>query len=483
MKKLFALLLCLSLLLLPGCQLQDLFQLATIVPPTGSEEDYRQWNDFIWKSKWGEECSVEIQRTYEDGSTEKIAVTYDKEKYTITDDAGTRSYAHLIYDRYAEEIDGYYHYGDYFFLTDDANLTFEKYRKSQSTSLKDHMELLLPTELVLGKVGIAGEVECYGNAPKKIENILSAIVNGTGYSQEYCRNSFFVTEYHSNHFFDGESESSKANFPLNRYDYDGNLLCSVEIPDWRTNKITEFDDGSFIVSLEDYTDDGEAELLYFSNNGKLQWHYVYPSNIELSLYHFFLLEDAFYVFGGINTNSYYEMDDLYIAKFSIDGTLLKEVTAGGSKSDVLQHVELSKNGFTLFARTNSSDGNFPVGSKEHDKLFHVEVSTDLDFSELTCPIKKQFTPYPFGYYKGEIIYYDDPMLREKETDRLPEYTDLRAIIPWGNGYVLLRNNGIEGYAFSNPHFSSSGSYRHIIATYYNASGKPIWQTVSEPYLG
>ena len=63
-----------------------------------------------------------------------------------------RSFSHT------EKTDSGYLYGDYFFLTDDPNMTFEKYQKAVSSPLNDHMQLLLPTELVIGKSAL-GEDE------------------------------------------------------------------------------------------------------------------------------------------------------------------------------------------------------------------------------------------------------------------------------------------------------------------------------------
>jgi len=476
MKKLFVLLLCLSLLLLPACRTEP------IVPPTGGERDYDAWNDFIWNSKWGKESSVEIQRTLGDGNAENVTVTYDGSKYTITDDAGIRSYAHLICDTHVEKSGNGYFYGDYFFLTDDPNMTFEQYQKAQSLSLQ-----LQPTELVLGKTGTADSVECYGLVPKKIEKVLSAMVDGSGHALQYCENSFFISEYFSNKYFNGESDLPETNFTIKRYDYNGNLLCSVEIPDWRTNRITEFDDGSFIVTLEDYTDDGEAEVLYFSNNGELQWHYVYPAWHGARLSKFSQIGDDFYGFGGYHTGSYENpVDEIYIARFSEDGELLADVIAGGSGEESFVAAELSDNGFTLWGKTESSDGDFPVGSAKDAKLFHVEVGFDLTFSELTCPVQKEYSPYPYGYYKGNPVGWEDPLMQIQDSDRLPEKSSIyntEGLIPWGTGYVILRHHQVEVYAFSHPMDSLPGTYRQIIATYYNAFGWPVWQTVSEPFLG
>ena len=109
MKKLVALLFCLSLVLLTGCQmrifdeLKDMFQLDTIVPPTGTEEDYYKWNAFQWNCKQEITGSVTLSRAGEDGAPNEATIAYDGEKYTITDSAGTRTYAYLRSFSHAEK--------------------------------------------------------------------------------------------------------------------------------------------------------------------------------------------------------------------------------------------------------------------------------------------------------------------------------------------------------------------------------------------
>ena len=479
MKKIL-ILLCLCVLFLAGCGAKS------IEAPISDYVGYAKWSSFIWHCKLENDCSVSLQQIEPDGTTEDITVTFDGEKYTITDTAGTRSYRHVIIDRTMDKKGDAYHYGDYFFLTDDPDITIGKYQKGLSSANAD----LLPTELVLGKTGVADTVECYGLVPRSFDKVMSAFIDGKGYADQYCKNSFFIISA-SGHtsikaFYNGELDRSNKNYVLNRYDYKGNLLCSVEIPYGPTDRITEFDDGSFIVTLYSYSSSKGTEVLYFSEKGELQWHYVYPAWHGARLSKFSQIGDDFYGFGGYHTGSYENpVDEIYIARFSEDGELLADVIAGGSGEESFVAAELSDNGFTLWGKTESNDGDFPVGSAKDAKLFHVEVGFDLTFSELTCPVQKEYSPYPYGYYKGNPVGWEDPLMQIKDSDRLPEKFSIHStigLIPWGTGYVILRHHYIEEYAFSHPALSMPGGYRQIIATYYNAFGIPVWQTVSEPFL-
>ena len=87
-----------------------------------------------------------------------------------------------------------------------------------------------------------------------------------------------------------------------------------------------------------------------------------------------------------------------------------------------------------------------------------------------------------NYYNGAPVYPGDKILAAKAEDKLPRSFSTIAIFAQDDGYVILRCYELERYLFSSPQMSYQPSYRQLIATYYDASGKPVWQTVSEPYV-
>ena len=479
MKKLVALLLCLSLVLLTGCQLRifdelkEMFQLDTIVPPTGTEEDYYKWNAFQWNCKQEITGSVTLSRAGEDGSPNEATIAYDGEKYTITDSAGTRTYAYLRSFSHAEKTDSGYLYGDYFFLTDDANLTFEKYQKAQSTSLKDHMQLLLPTELVLGKTMVADSVACFGSASAQMDSLLTRLTKES--TTHFGKNTFFTTSL---------SGIGPYVCHLNRYGYNGTQICSVEISHPLVTTVAELDDDGFCIALDNDSQNRENSLLRFDEDGKLIWQYDFPANRDVYLRYIFQTDGALYCFGTVDTDPSADttLDDLYFAIFSMDGTLLQERLAGGTDFEKLNHVTISNGGFIVYAATQSKDGDFPFSEDGYYADFQVQLSKELELSKAeVCP-KMDYILRHYGYHNGAPVYPGDQILTPHAEDQLPEKYSTVAIFAQDDGHVILRCYDLEGYLFSNPYMSYQLVYRQLIATYYDAAGKPVWQTVSEPFL-
>ena len=468
MKKLFAILLCFSMLLLSGCQLQSLFQLETIEPPTG---DYYGWNSFAWNCKMGTAGEFTFNRVKDDGASEDVMIRFDGQSYSITDSAGTRNYNYLISSMHTEKTDSGYLYGDYFFLTDDANMTFEKYQKAMSSPLQDHMQLLLPTELVIGKTAVADAVECFGQSPKAFADVLSSMIPVGGI--EFEENSFFETVI---------AGSGIMRNKLCRYNYNGDRLCSVEIPLPLLIAVAELEDGGFLASLKDYANNSANCLVRYNAEGKIVWQYDFPANRDVYLRYIFQIDNAIFCLGELNTDNTAMADDLYFAKFSMDGTLLKEKIAGGSDFEQLNHVTVSKNGFTVYAATQSKDGDFPFSEDGFAADFQVQLSKDLELSKAETGPETEYISRHYGYYNGAPVYPGDKILAAKAKDKLPRSFSTVAIFARDDGYVILRCCELERYLFSSPQMSYLPSYRQLIATYYDASGTPVWQTVSEPYV-
>ena len=141
-------------------------------------------------------------------------------------------------------------------------------------------------------------------------------------------------------------------------------------------------------------------MLAFSATGKLRWHYEYSQDKDVSIYYLFEMGNAIYGFGGLNTDTAAPMDDLYFVKFNKDGTLLKEVIAGGSDTERLHHVIFSSAGFIVTGETYSTDGDFPLSTGKQETGFRVEVNSELELSNLKSYPESEYIFTHYGFHDG-----------------------------------------------------------------------------------
>jgi hypothetical protein len=246
----------------------------------------------------------------------------------------------------------------------------------------------------------------------------------------------------------------------------------------------ELADGGFCAALSDGSAENKNSLLRFDAEGKFLWQYDFEANRDVYLRYIFQTDDALYCFGEVDTDPSADttLDDLYFARFSMDGILLQEKLAGGTDFEKLNLVTVSKNGFTVYASTQSGDGDFPFSEDGYYVSFQVQLSKELElFKAEVCP-EPDYILRHCGYHNGAPVYPGDPILTPHAEDQLPEEYSTVAIFAQDDGYVILRCYELEKYLFSNPLMSYQPKYRQLIATYYDASGKPVWQAVSEPYV-
>ena len=473
MKKTLLILLCLiTVLLLSACR-----QYAPVTTPTIDAEDIARWNQFQWDCKAGVASSVILNRTTEAGETEQITIAYDGDRYTFTDASGSRNYNYLFSHTNSQQTDEGYVYGDYFFLSDDPNMTYEQYQKAVQSTLKDYMNLMLPTELIFGQVYDTEPIPAFGTTPDAMKNILNTLTKESW--AYFGESTFFTTVVYGQNLFISDTSVSKDHFLLNRYDYNGQLQCAVEIPSGRICAMTELSDGSFCVAVE--TANSEVEFMLFSSTGKLRWFYYLPDSQNISIRYLFHMGDALYGFGTANVGKP-NYEDLYMVKFSTDGSLLKSLTAGGSGTERLYHVSIFSNGFTITGDTTSGNGDFPLSADKEETPFRVQVSSDLVLSGLKEDPEAQLISQHHGFHMGIGVYNDATIVIHKESDQLPEEAYAVGIFSWQTGYVIIRAVELEEHPFRNPKYDGQTYFHQLIITYYNADGQPVWQTSSAPYL-
>jgi len=456
LKKLLLALLCLSIVLLCGCQTVNIFA------PTGSDEDYANFNVFLWNCQQGLEGAVTLSQARDDGSSRQITITFDGVVYTVADADGQRSYNYLISDTHLEAVDDGYRYGNYFFLTDDPNMTFSRYQQAMSSPLQEHMQLILPTELILGKTSQATSAAHYGTVPEYVADLFRPLMQGQ--PVYFGRQTFFLVE---------------AGGKLTQYDYKGQTLITMSIPEATVIRaVSENDDGSVCVALDDPDRDNHLNVLCFNAQGKLRWQYNFPLQRNVRLQQLVQVDGVTFGFGTITTET---SQDLYAVKFSAEGMFLKDVVFGGSGAEDFIYADLVGNTFILSGNTHSADGQMPFSEDGEAAGFSIKLNQDLSLSDAIPAAAKDPSQTVCGFYGSRTIFRDAAMVQPGATDQLSEDAQLVGIFTTGSGYAVLRQLTLEPYCFSDPNLPAL-SYCQFIATGYNAQGEPIWQFSSEPYL-
>lgn len=433
--------------------------------PTTSQTQYADHYEFVnfyWHSIFGTASSFTQESIAEDGSAKTSTYSFDGVKYTVTDSNGIRTYSHLILDEVREKNGSGYLQMFYMLLSDDPTMTYQRYQDAK----KQRGSTILPTELCYIHTMEMDSAETFGTAPGHMKTLLSAI--STGIKTYYGKDSFFVVEC-ADSLTVTDSIIPVSQVYIARYAYDGSLLCTAEAQDL-TQSLTELADGGFAtVTIGDH-------VLCYNANGTLRWQYSLSADY---IPYIFQANNHLYCMGTIHKED--ACDDLYFCKLSMDGTLIVEKTVGGSDFERLTHARAAEDGFILCGITQSRDGDLPFSNDGYGVDFRAQLSLNLEFTDASPLPNGDYYLTQVGFY-NTAIYDNDPILKSGNGNRLPSDTHVEGLYACENGYVILRVYSLNDYPFSPPAMSYRMRYRQLLATGYDTEGKPIWQTVSEPFV-
>lgn len=447
----------LALIVTAVCFLTDPVKEDRVVPD-GALKDPYELNWLYWIQDMDLEYTGTLEYV-EFGESRKIEVTYDGTVYTISDEKGKRTYRYFVSSQ-TNTDDG--SYTDYFFLSDDPEMTVGKYLAEGD---------ILPTELVHVDRRSFETAQRYGAVPESMESILSLKgVWGPGF---YCQDSVFHLRYQL------AFSSVHHAYELYRVDYHGNLLCDfhvIGIP----QSIVELEDGGFAIFAVS-EEDGLYLLSCYDEEGELRWRHSFEENGRCYVSALYQRNGDIYCFGEVTPEN--SSSDIYIWRIGLDGELEEKVKIGGSDFDSVYRVSETKNGFILYGSTQSSDGDLPLSKDGYGTGFRIDVGEDFELGRA----KKAEVGYSkiAGYRKGEPVYIDDPILEISKKDRMPEEVRCGSanIFDWGDGYVVVRALNYEDYPYGHPLMSSKVYYQQTVLTGYDSKGNPLWQLAGNIYVG
>lgn len=471
MKRLLSLLLCALLLCLTACTPTPDDSAADTYPPVSfaslprltdwenTSEDAYQINWLYHMNGYIDAEPVTLTRQHTDGSTSQVTITYQDDLYTITDDAGSRSYLHLLFWHVTGSAETDYDLAEYFLLSNDPAISPEHITENPGVI----------AEVAYAQYKTFDRAVSYGSVPKGFQTLLAKglFANRATYGQT----GLFA------HSTIVKSSSQRPSYSIMRWSYDGTPGCKIDVDTYSSN-ILELKDGSFLTVHNNYS--GGVDALHcYDTNGNLRWEYKFPHWGMSSYVHLLIQqEDHIYLFGTVSPNG---DSDIYVGCFSLDGQLLKEQIFAGSDFDSLSQVRITDKGFQISGWTQSGDGPFPFSKDGYGVGFTAEISLDLILSN----VQKSEINYAnyMGMHNGQTVYSDDPIFTPDEREHLPEDVYSGRIFDYADGYVIVRAHRLAHYEFQNPVMSYLPSYVETIVTYYDADGQPVWQGVGSIYVG
>ncbi len=437
----------LALIVTAVCFLTDPIS-ETEVGPDGALQDPYELNWIYWIQHMGLEHTGTVEYA-ENGVNRKVIVTYDGISYTISDEKGKRQYGYCVKDQAPSENNEVV---EYFFLTDDPEMTAERYLTGKN---------LLPTEVLYVDRKIFTAAVSYGKVPEGMKEILSQ--EQSAWLAWYCPESMFGITYRLS------VSSVREAYMVNRYDYQGNFLCEfkiIGIP----QTILELEDGGFAVFAASEAD-GLYDFACYDETGNLRWKYSTEEGGSIYVPHLHQKNGYIYCFGTVTPEN--QSSDIFIWQIEQDGKLVRKIKIGGSDFDDIYRVLETENGFEILGSTQSGDGDLPFSVDGYGVGFRLEISPEL---EILSKVKSQDKSWPqVGYHNGQPVFSDDPILKIKRKDLLREDVYRTNIFDWEDGYVIIRTCNYGTYPYANPLLSRQVYYTQLVLTGYDVEGNPQWQ--------
>lgn len=461
MKRVILTVLVILMVLLPACSRQN-----DATSPTVLHSPLHDWSWLYWNlTPFEDGFTFSYEHTQADGSVLTTTYHYDGESFSVTDALGTRTYSHFVVDDVLEKTESGYRMTLYMLFSNVSSMTYGQYQQAQKDLLTNPNLIFPATELAYIH---SFEMDCadsFGAAPSHITDLLSDIAKSD--RAYYGKDSYFLETFTP---LDITGNKATGLYSLTRCRYDGTLVCAVDVPE-NTQCVTELYDGGFAVLTSD------NQLFCFSDNGTLRWQHKLNGGY---IPYLFQLDDDLYCMGRKDMDN--RCDDLYFSKFSIDGDLLAEKTAGGSDFEWIRHVTATEEGFVIYGVTQSRDGAFPFSTDGYGTVFRAQLNQDLTLTDATPLSDGDYHIEQVGFYGDSVICSNDTLLSPRQGDRLPEDVRVEGIFTEDGGYVILREYTLAENPLSHPLTSYQTCYRQLIATGYDADGNVLWQSASDPYV-
>jgi hypothetical protein len=429
--------------------------------PDAKIETFFCWN---WHKENYESSSVKILHTTEAGeeNTNYISYNADRKNFTFTVNGVGHTYDYLIYTPVAGQPEDDFDYLHILLVSDNPDATY-----------LDTLDKENPTAVIVYArfVTLDKSLDSYGDIPTIVKQD-GVDLREIGYTT-YLKDSYFMED----HFTDAQPKIMNEASTVYRFDYDGNLLCSVELPGYYPDlNYAELSDGGFLMSTKYYENNEDKHILArYDADGKQLWTHDFSAAAVVD---FHVVDDVIYCFGRSDNR------DITATTLSLDGEILSEKIILNGNYHFL-HVIPEEDGFKIYARPAYAGA---TGDILYDQFY---VLFDFDLAIVGYEETDSTTHYgsqPKGYLNNKPIFDKDPIFNYHTNETFPENVsgkDENVINPsqifaYQDGYIIVRTHRMDWCSFTQR--DNFPFYFESIFTYYDSEGVPQWQYVSPIYL-
>ena len=426
----------------------------SILPPDEEIEDFYSLN---YHKQSMEDASVNILHTSADGNENSTYLAYDaaKKHFIYTVNGVGHTYDYLLYTPVTGQPEDDFDILHILLASDKPDATY-----------LDTLDKENPTAVIVYArfVTLEKSLDSYGDIPTIVKQD-GVDLREVGYTT-YLEDSYFMED----HFTDAQPKIMNDASTVYRFDYDGNLLCSVELPGYYPNlDYVELSDGGFLMSYEAYGNEVQYCLGRYDADGKQLWSHDFSTRAVID---FHVANEVIYCFGRSDN------EDVTATTLSLDGEILSEkIILNGAYSFL--HVVPEEDGFKIYA--------YGTGDVPYDRFC---VWFDLELNVVKYEEEdSSYNLYPKGYLNGKPIFSDDPIFNYHANETFPENVNEfrndnvigpRSIFAYQDGYIIVRTHYMDTCFFSNS--TNFPYYYEDIFTFYNSEGVPQWQYVTPIYL-
>ncbi|MBQ8795294.1 MAG: hypothetical protein IJZ54_02600 [Clostridia bacterium] len=287
-----------------------------------------------------------------------------------------------------------------------------------------------------------------------------------------------------------DEESNSAVYDVSMIDFYGNKLASYSVESdnaYSVKTLTATEDGGFlfVLGFSDYVNEENiwasergvcSRVIKCDASGKLKFDTGFEGVEGWALRYCIEANKKYYLFGTKETpetkvQGVGSPTDIYMTVLSCKGEILKTVSLGGSDYDSLEYVKKTEDGFVLYARVQSNDGDFVgVSAKGYPVDYTITVNDELEVMNRNPAAEDVYYFNKIGERKGEAILSNDGLFSGFDAGRPTAYMEYKDF------YLIVSENNTGEYENTPPFINSRWYYTETVYSGYDYKGNLLFRT-------